>query len=448
MSRSSLSLRPAEASQLLWIRSLEEADPLGSLISGSARVAASREAATPEDSDFLKRRTAILTNQLPSAIQVPPLAGAAGSWRQRLPHWTPWAVIGGAFLLGMACNSLGSAHLINILSFPLLGLILWNLCVCAISLPASWKSRKPSDATGPPPVPKVPGDNPAAVAAAAWQGRHAYWEKPRTQARLTITFHAAAIALAAGVVAEMYLHGLIRSYTVTWESTFLSERHVRAVTGTILGPASLLTGIPVPEPRAHGSAAPWIHLWAASALIFIVVPRLLLINMARRKGAAHLPDYAAEFSLWLAACRGMTGRHATRSEVISLHFEPDTRARDAIRSIIQQRWGAHVGAEFHPPLQYGSEQLPAVSAPPHFLVVIANLSATPETEVHGAILRTLAITTPPPERRLLVLDATAFFARFHSQPEYTERLSARRTAWSKAAGDFPIHLYGDGIRHA
>lgn len=461
MSRSRLSLRPTEAAQLLWIRSLEEADLSGAVISAAARTAASRSADAPDDADFLKKRTAALTNQLPTTIQVPPGPGPGASWAQRLPSWTPWAVIAASFLIGIAGNSLGPAHLINILSFPLLGLILWNLCVCAISLFTSWKSRRRSTAAATPP-PRVPGGDAVTTATAAWQRQHAEWEKPRTHARMAITFHAAAIALAAGVVAGMYLHGLAKSYTVEWGSTFLSESHVRSITRAILGPASLLTGIPVPEPgtqslltgipvsepRAHSSAAPWIHLWAASAFLFIVIPRMLLMNMARRRAAQYLPDYAAEFAPWLAVCRSMTKDHSTRAEVVTLHFEPDTRARDAVRALIQQRWGAHVGAEFHPPLQYGSEQLPAVTAPPQFLVVVVNFSATPETEVHGAILRTLASTTPSPERRLLVLDATAFTSRFRTLPEFADRLRARRTAWEKAAGDFPIHLHEDGTRRA
>ena len=45
-------------------------------------------------------------------------------------------------------------------------------------------------------------------------------------------------------------------------------------------------------------------------------------------------------------------------------------------------------------------------------------------------------------------DATAFTARFRTLPEFADRLRARRTAWEKAAGDFPIHLHEDGTRRA
>jgi hypothetical protein len=434
MSRRRFSLRPSEADRLLWMRSLEESDEKGALLPQAARTAASRDAEVPEDEAFLLRRASLLINQLPPEQQAPPAGGApAGSWWQRLPRWAGPAVWALAFAAGAAGHTLGPAHLVHILSFPLLGLILWNLCVCLVSLWAEWK-KKPLSA---PPVERPD----ASDAARAYHHYRAVWDRPRASARLAVIFHAAAIALTVGLLAGMYVQGLGKAYTVTWESTFLNEPQVRAVTRTMLGPASVATGIPVPEPRANSSAAPWIHLWAASAVLFIIIPRVLLINIARRRGARHEPDYGAEFGPWLERCRTFSAAGGLRAEVLSLYHTAESRTRDAVRDLIRKLWGAAVGAEFHPAMTYGSEQLPSVTAPPQYLAVIANLAATPEAEVHGAVLRTLAGTAPR-DRRVLVLDAGAFAARFRSLPEYADRLAARRAAWEKTAGDFPVVLTG------
>ncbi len=446
MSRSRLSLRPDDARLVLWARCLEEADATGALVPAEARAAASRMARDTDDAAFLTKRAAILA-ELPGAPKAPEVP--AGSWLARLPAWAPWAVTGGAFLLGWIVNELGPDKSLNLLAFPLLGLILWNLTVCSFSLWAAWNARRKPSAV-PVAARRAPATDAATVARVEYASGVAAWEKPRQQAKMKWTFHAAALALALGIVGGMYVRGLAKEYKATWESTFLERPQVKTLTSLVLGPASLITRIKVPDPDEKGvsqPAAPWIHLWAASALLFIGVPRLLLANMARIQAHRAQPDYDAAFGSWLAVCRSLSSGQTQRAYVLPVHYEPEPRVRDSLRIVLQHLWGAHVSADFHPPIAYGSEESAALTTAPKFLALLFPLATTPESEVHGALLHTLAAAGTERSRRLLVLDASGFEARFRTLPEYPERLATRLAAWEKvAAGAFTVLLLDDAAR--
>ncbi len=449
MPRRRLTFRSEEARQVLWVRCLEEADATGVLVPAELRTAVSREARSPENGPFLLHRAELLGSRLAPGLEAPEVPPA--TWMDKLPAWAPWAAVGGAFVLGWATNEFGPSGHINILSFPLLGLILWNLTVCGVSLFADWKAkRKPAPRVSPPR--RAPGMDTLAIARAEFVARAQAWETPRRNARLKGVFHAAAIALALGIVGGMYFRGLGKSYTATWESTFLKGPEVRTLTKAVLGPASLVTGIAVPEPPdpkdlEPQSAAPWIHLWAASALLFIAIPRLILANMARVEARKTQPDYEAEFGSWLAVCRGLGGSVTHQAEILPVHYEPESRVRDGLRLVLKHLWGAHVSADFDSPVAYGAEDLVSLPRVPDYLVLVCALSTTPESEVHGALIQSMADAGPERRRRLLVLDASAFEARFRSLQEYPSRLAARLAAWEKvASGNFPMLLLDDAAR--
>lgn len=447
MSRSRLTFRHDDARLVLWARCLEEADATGAIVPGEARATASRMANDSDDAAFLTKRAAILA-ELPGAPKPPDVA--AGSWLARLPAWAPGAVMGGAFLLGWFINELGPDKSLNLLAFPLLGLIVWNLIVCAISLWTDWKARrKPSSA--PVAARRAPRTEAGAAARTEYAARIAAWEKPRQQAKVKLTLHAAALTLALGIVGGMYVRGLAKQYDATWESTFLDRSGVKTLTSIVLGPASLITGIAVPDPGKKSPhtqpAAPWIHLWAASALLFIGIPRLLLANMARLHARRAEPDYDAEFGSWLAVCRSLALVPAQRAHVLPVHYDPEPRVRDSLRLVLQHLWGAHVSADFHPSIAYDGEESAALTTAPKYLVIVVPLSTTPENDVHGALLQTLAAAGTERVRRLLALDASGFEARFRTLPEYSQRLATRLAAWEKvAAGAFPVLLLDDAAR--
>jgi hypothetical protein len=98
--------------------------------------------------------------------------------------------------------------------------------------------------------------------------------------------HLGAAAVAAGLIAGLYLRGLVLRYEVGWESTFLEPPQVKALLDLLFGRLASWAGIPLPqtieqvaELRWDGvaggaAAAPWIHLIALCLTTIVVLPRL------------------------------------------------------------------------------------------------------------------------------------------------------------------------------
>jgi hypothetical protein len=127
-----------------------------------------------------------------------------------------------------------------------------------------------------------------------------------------------------GLIAGLYLRGCA-DYRAGWESTFLDAGQVRALVGVLYGPASALTGIAIPDPerlaalrfegdRGGESAARWIHLLAATTVLFVVLPRLLLalgatFSLWRRSRTASLAPGLVPYFRWaFGSGPGVAGR--------------------------------------------------------------------------------------------------------------------------------------------
>lgn len=436
-------LPPETQRRILYLRCLEETDGAATVIPLELRTAASRAADKEKtDAAFLTSRAVALA------------AGLPASWQERLsattrkpePPWLRWlpaTVCALAFLIGWFTNELGPSRTINVLSFPILGLILWNLGVAIFSLVAHWK-QKPEPVRAEVPSGATLEERTDALFTTRWKSLQSL----QLRARLPLWLHLAAICLATGIIAGMYARGLTRAYSVTWESTFLAEPHVRALTRIFLGPASLVTGIPVPDP-SRGSAAPWIHLWATTAVLFIIIPRILLANMARSARRAALTRIDKDWHLETDRCRRTSSPTPAVADVFPVHMDPESPVRDSIRTIARHLWGPQVLAHFHPSIAYGNEEeasFPASSTPAH-RILLFSFAATPEQDLHGT-LATLA-ATPPIPHCLAILDASSFETRFAALPEYRDRTTSRLAAWRKVLPPaLPILLLDSKAREA
>src|SRR5215208_505741 len=121
-----------------------------------------------------------------------------------------------------------------------------------------------------------------------------WWPIARPALRLWLrrTLHLAAIGIAIGAILGMYMRGLFFAYDVIWQSTFVKDPAVVAsILRSLLGPAALVLGRTLPSTEdvtrlltTEGDpAAPWIHLYAVSAVLFIVIPRsILTLTISRR----------------------------------------------------------------------------------------------------------------------------------------------------------------------
>jgi hypothetical protein len=340
-------------------------------------------------------------------------------------------------LAGVAVDAVGSGQRINLLAPPVWGVVAWNLLVyisLLLPVPAgarAWLVRRWAG---------------HALQGSAMARFHTAWLRsaaPLLLARAALLFHAAAAALALGLISGLYVRGLVLDYRAGWQSTFLDAAQVRAALALLLSPASALTGIAVPDvaalqalrvapdgwPADAASAAPWIHLYGAMLVLFVVLPRTLLAGAAAARAwqrARRLPLPAGD--LYVERLLREQRALAAQVQVLAHGAAPSAHALACLQTVLAGALGAGVQVSAAAATAYGDEDAAAsIAAPPATTLRLAlvDLAATPEDDSHGAFVR--ALRRGAPAVPLVVLtDETAFRTRFASIPE---RLTERRAAW-------------------
>jgi hypothetical protein len=483
---------------VLALHEVEEADVNGvvvplddrreATVAGAVEAAEGREA---RDAALVKRANHLLRETRAVACVREVVAGV----ERPLHGWWLVAAVGVlAVVLGFVTHQLGAGKVVNLLSIPLLGLVVWNVVVYVIWLVVELAPGRP----GHPPDGRVPGGlggwlnrlllrgtgvrmdhgpstggfMPQGAAAVVAVARRAFWEKwlrvVRAQAAIWVelAFHAGAVALAIGLVAGMYARGLSAEYKAAWESTFLRAPAVSAVLRTALGPAALVLGRDIPKgdamqrlnihdqeklpPAERESAAGWIHLYALTALIFIGLPRLGLMALMLRRGRriqSHAPVEPALAAVHTSLVRQAGGQGIAVS-ILPFASDPEPSRLSDLRTVVRRIWPDTGAVGIQPTLAYGEEDeavaalnwpVQAKSGPPRpspRLVLLMSLSATPEREVHGELIRALDARAAQAARDdlgvlVVAIDARAFRRQFDGLPEADRRLRERRAAWEK-----------------
>ncbi len=246
-------------------------------------VAAVGEQAGPER--LVLARTAVAMQRLL------PRDAPARAWLQQRAWHPAWVVLAAVLGLvaGLVVDQLGPPQRVNLLAPAVWAVVAWNaLVVLALLLPSPlqglrrrWVRRFQKGDEG---------------LASLWAGHAA----PLILSRLALVLHVAAAALALGLMAGLYLRGLVLDYRAGWQSTFLDAPTVQAALNLLLAPAQWLTGIAVPDiaplrlgpgADAQATAAPWIHLLAATLAWAVVLPRLLLAVLAGRRARRLALDF-------------------------------------------------------------------------------------------------------------------------------------------------------------
>jgi hypothetical protein len=323
-------MHDADASRVLLVRAAETEAPA---LTADVQAAAFAHAGHVEDeAAWLARRAAFLVARLPPAVRV--LGGLA-----RAPGPALWVIVGLGLGVGAIANSFGPSGAVSVLWNPLLVLVAWNVLVLGLGpvVRAAWRRRPraprmalPAAPCAAPRIarPRVPWLVRRVLAPlwpAAWLTlqrerldaaglagaelraiAERFWTSWRDAAapllgqRLRLVLHAGALALVVGAIAGVYVRGVFLQYDVVWRSTFVRDpESAGTVVRLVLGPAALLAGRtfdgaldPALLLRPEGApAAPWIHLFALTALLFAVLPRLAAAALAgarARRAAANV----------------------------------------------------------------------------------------------------------------------------------------------------------------
>jgi hypothetical protein len=275
-------------------------------------------------------------------------------------------------------------------------------------------------------------------------------------ARAARLLHLGAAAFAVGAVLGMYVRGLAFEYRAGWESTFLDPVAVRGLLAVMLGPAAAVLHLVAPSvapapvalfspesierlrgPAAGDEAAIWIHLWATTIVLVVVLPRLLLAWRARRHerelaAGLELPLDDPYYLRLLAAGRG----GGTRVEVLPYSYRPSARATERVDAVLLDLFGSRARLHHAEPVAYSeTPELPSSGpAEPVGIVVLFNLAQSPEPEVHGELIEVLCRHVDPGSGKslLLVLDEEPYQTRLGAD---AARLLERRRAWERLAAD-------------
>lgn len=417
--------------------------------SSQGAAAAVGEGASPQA--FLAERARLALQSIGQSYPGLPAAIRALGWRP----WIGPCVLALAFGAGLLADHVGQGQRINVLAPPVLLLLCWNLLVyllVAIRPLTHWKL--PQAATDllasagaglqrrRRPRGSLPGSWSLALSA-RWAGIAA----PLYQVRAARLLHSAAALLALGMIAGLYLRGLALEYRATWESTFLDPQAVQSMLSVVLAPGAWLARLPLPDLARVGAirapeaenAAYWLHLMASTLGALVVLPRLLLALHAywkERKLARALPLPLGD-PYFRRLLRGLQAQ-PRQVVVIPYGYTPAAAALTALGGLLERLWGgAGLELQLCAPVPYGAGATDALSAVrlPGACVLLFNMAATPEREVHAAfaaqVLEHLGGHEPP----LVVVDETGFAVRSGADPQ---RMQQRRAAWQELLATVPV----------
>jgi len=467
-------MNSAQFSKILLIQALEQSDPEGLYIPYSTRQRATQHAkniasytqpSSPEGTiQFIIHRAESLWNFLSSSYPM-----LTESFRGAQANIPCLMVVIPAFTTGLLINGLGTSQRVNLLNFPLLLLLLWNIGIYALTLLLPLLGKDPtgpllrSISTGIAKLTDMMGKGPwQTVALPGSMGRewmrqsaerfmNLWWIQghPVITSRIRHLLHLGAASLALSILLSMYFRGLVLDYRATWESTFLSPAQVQTVLHGLLGPAAWLLGFPFPgvedmaqlQAPSHGSAAPWIHMWALTGFIGIVLPRLIFAWISAR--SAHkatesftLPLDEPYYLQLLAPDRGQ----GMQIDIVPYSYQPSPASLEFLGKCLLDLMGNQATLHWHEPLLYGQASFPWLEKTflPQMVVLICNVAQTPESEVHGEVFRALQnhIETSKGQHQLLLLLDQEPYRQLTDSTHMVER----QQTWQRLANDFHLQI--------
>ncbi len=428
-------MKEKTARAILLVKAIEEADQQKEILTEDDRKFASRtarelahwQAAEARSAstlpDFLYHRAEQLLKRLSARHKFfsRVAQGHSGMWG------ASWLLPLAALLAGGMAERFGDPHRVDVLSLPLLGIVAWNflayLLLVAWALVPSRRAglrrglaNRMALGGG-----RMPHRLPTALAAGVLQFM-VDWARLGARlntARIARILHWSAAAFAIGAVLSLYARGIISRYAAGWESTFLDATQVHRLLALVFTPAERVFGLEaftLDEVRLlqnwndtrPGNGARWVHLYAASLLLYVVLPRLVLGTLAALQAAwlrQRFPlDLDQPYYQQLSAAAG--GEPGTL-RVLPYSLTVDEARSKGLDAVAQDMLGEQARVRLLPPVAYGSEAPQLELAEGVTNAVLFGIAATPEQENHGAFLAALGRG----RRLVALLDQSALAAR-------------------------------------
>jgi MFS family permease len=469
------------ARQVLLVRAIETTDATRQLLSDDDRAHASDSALALARWDasaskkpltraqFLQTRAGLILKRMEQ--RVPAFATFANGKSAVASVANALPLIG--LLAGVLVDRVSDPHRVNLLSAPLLGIIAWNWVVYSMllfGLAASLFQRAPAHhpwvdrlmrlKTPAPGILPQPLTTAVAAFSADWLAATA----PLTRLRLLRAMHFSAAAFALGAIISLYARGLLSQYLAGWESTFLDAQQVHTALSLLFWPATAvfhLTGFSIAEVQAlrspeSGNAAAgalWVHLYAATLLLWAMLPRLVLAGFAawqEKRLARRIPiDLGQPYFRQLMPKTGPDLPAVLR--VFPYSFTVDEARDNGLATVAKQLLGKKARVMLRPSTRYGHESEGPVGsstdggADVTRTVVLFNLNATPEPENHGAFLErfvkesaTGPAGTSGPTGFSVLIDESAYVERMGGQKAGADRVQHRIRLWREFCAHYEV----------
>ncbi|HEV2609402.1 MAG TPA: DUF2868 domain-containing protein, partial [Noviherbaspirillum sp.] len=279
---------------------------------------------------------------------------------------------------------------------------------------------------------------------------------PLTRVRLNRIVHNSALCFALGAILSLYARGVFTEYRVGWESTFLNAEQVYAVLTFLFTPVIALfqlQGFSLADVKAShlthtvsgAEGARWVHLYAGTLLLVVVLPRLALALFAwwrESRLSNHFPiDLAQPYFRKLAGIVESSAPAVMR--VFPYSFTIDEARDKNLALVAQMLIGEQARLMLRPATGYGDEpgellgQTPAAKSDIALTAALFNLSATPEKENHGDFLDHLSRAAPG--KLLALVDESAYLERVGDGPGSASRIQERISLWRQFCELHKVH---------
>lgn len=456
--------------KVLMLQAVEENDETGTTLTPDEKHEAGSIAGAPLGKDskrtdqdkFLVKRADVLLDRAASRFP------EAASWLHRSSVGHRYALLAlglgiAAALAGFLTNELGPEKRINILSFPLLGILLWSLVTYLREIFLFFRSRDQLFSAGwidwlTAFVQPAPNGDPAGDPDLALTGaRDVFlrrWRKlstPVIGARLKSLLHTVALILAASAILGMYVKGLANEYSAVWESTFFqSSEQLRPFLQTVLGPAAAITGDTIPSASeleaihwsegadAKGeNAARWIHWYAITIGLFVLLPRAVFAAVWKLRAArmARTLPFRETSPRYFDHIISTSSGAALDIILVPYSIHPDETTKRAVTKRLEDAFERPLDLTWATTVPFGEEEdFPAPDDASETIPVF-DFAATPERETHLSVYQTLLSHGPDPVGhrpvKSVVLDTSSYDKKADAFPDSDDRKKGRLEAWEK-----------------
>lgn len=469
--RTSVRLTLQQAKVILLAKALEESgDSAAKWTEADAEAASLRAAHTVgEAADPVK----LLTERAKLVLRTASERGVntALSTKARLPKLFGPLFILLSFVLGGLTDRIASPeHIVNLLSPPYWGVILWNfgvyisLLCCALGVAGTSGNRFA--------LPLRSTLNAFAQQTSYGTLRrkgfkaHFYTEwaqfvAPLVRLHVARTLHLAAMAFALGIIASLLVRGFGTSYWAGWESTWLAEspesvKRFLDYTYGLIPSVAPLTPMPdlavVTEMRADRlpylqepvSAAPWLLRMMILMAVTVILPRFVFSLfdswcMRRFKNQTTLALERPYYEAILGQC----AQDAVLGNLLVISSNTNRPMRDATVKDFCRHWGGNEDSVVRE-LDFNDEEVPTPALPtgPRKPIVLVWFDAmeTPEDEVHGDLIERLKEAYEKDGQAILavLVDLKEFAKHFAGMPS---RLEERTRGWLHLGQEHQVKMF-------